>query len=333
MTGRDEYHNKIESKIESKFQDYPEYISGFYYYMKASGKIKSPVTYNIYINQVLEFYRYCDKDLTKVTFDDITKYFDKCSYKENGEKKCGNVVAGKYAALRKFYKYMVAAKRIDSNPLDYMDAPAQTIPEEVDRTYLDAKEVNIFVKHLYKKIESKNTEWRNSWGKRDLSVIMLLLTCGMRNEAIMNMNVEDIDFASKTLRTIEKRNNYREYKLNDYLLDILSDWINARTGLLSGYPDIDALFIGKKRTRLSEKAVNELIGRYTECIPGKHITAHKLRATYGSMIYNKTHDLYFTQTCLGHSNPSTTEIYIRDQKNDTRNPSEMMLSSINFKGF
>ena len=66
------------------------------------------------------------------------------------------------------------------------------------------------------------------------------------------------------------------------------------------------------------------MNKYSSNIKGKHITPHKLRATYGTQLYNATGDIYFVQECMGHSNPKTTEIYIRDTKNTTKKASDIM---------
>ena len=59
-------------------------------------------------------------------------------------------------------------------------------------------------------------------------------------------------------------------------------------------------------------------------INGKNITPHKLRATYGTQLYNKTGDIYFVQQCMGHTNPKTTELYVRERKQNTKRASDIM---------
>ena len=59
-------------------------------------------------------------------------------------------------------------------------------------------------------------------------------------------------------------------------------------------------------------------------IDGKNITPHKLRATYGTQLYNKTGDIYFVQECMGHSNPKVTELYVRDKKENTKRAGDIM---------
>ena len=67
-----------------------------------------------------------------------------------------------------------------------------------------------------------------------------------------------------------------------------------------------------------------LIKKYSAGIDGKNITPHKLRATYGTQLYNKTGDIYFVQDCMGHHSPKTTENYVREKKQNTKKASDIM---------
>ena len=75
---------------------------------------------------------------------------------------------------------------------------------------------------------------------------------------------------------------------------------------------------------MSTVALNKVVQKYASEIDGKHITPHKLRATYGTQLYNKTGDIYFVQQCMGHSNPKTTELYVREKKQNTKRASDIM---------
>ena len=65
-------------------------------------------------------------------------------------------------------------------------------------------------------------------------------------------------------------------------------------------------------------------------IDGKNITPHKLRATYGTQLYEKTGDLYMVQECMGHSSPKTTELYIRGKKSEFAKTASEIMSKVIF---
>ena len=75
---------------------------------------------------------------------------------------------------------------------------------------------------------------------------------------------------------------------------------------------------------MTENSISDVTKKYAFTIKGKNISPHKLRATYGTMLYNKTKDLYFVQKCMKHSSPKTTEIYIRGEGKENAEASEIM---------
>lgn len=75
---------------------------------------------------------------------------------------------------------------------------------------------------------------------------------------------------------------------------------------------------------MDQTSISRAVNKYSITIKGKHITPHKLRATYGTQLYNITKDIYFVQQCMGHSNPKTTELYVREDNKDRKKASDIM---------
>ena len=70
---------------------------------------------------------------------------------------------------------------------------------------------------------------------------------------------------------------------------------------------------------MSSVTLKNIVKKYAVDINGKNITPHKLRATYGTQLYNKTGDIYFVSKAMKHANVQTTEIYIEDNERDVNN--------------
>lgn len=51
---------------------------------------------------------------------------------------------------------------------------------------------------------------------------------------------------------------------------------------------------------------------------------HTLRASYATLLYDKTEDLFFVQDCMAHADSNTTRKYIRKKKRNTKQASEFM---------
>ena len=63
-----------------------------------------------------------------------------------------------------------------------------------------------------------------------------------------------------------------------------------------------------QRKRITQRAVQNLVKKYALIAAPlkKRISPHKLRSTYGTMLYQKTGDIYLVADVLGHSDVNTT---------------------------
>ncbi len=69
-----------------------------------------------------------------------------------------------------------------------------------------------------------------------------------------------------------------------------------------------ALFLSLQLRRITARSVENLVKKYTRIsTPLKKITPHKLRSTYGTMLYHETEDIYLVADVLGHKDVNTTK--------------------------
>ena len=74
---------------------------------------------------------------------------------------------------------------------------------------------------------------------------------------------------------------------------------------LSGHET--AFFLSMQRKRITPRAVENLVKKYAQiATPLKKITPHKLRSTYGTMLYQESGDIYLVADVLGHKDVNTT---------------------------
>ena len=98
----------------------------------------------------------------------------------------------------------------------------------------------------------------------------------------------------------------------------LLDYLEQRNSLQAAEGHENALFLSSQRRRISVKAVENLVKKYTSAITTtKKITPHKLRSTYGTQLYEETGDIYLVADVLGHKDVNTTKRHyaaMSDQK-------------------
>ena len=120
-----------------------------------------------------------------------------------------------------------------------------------------------------------------------------------------------------------QKEDSRQFDLPDLVIQKAKEWLIKRTELLAGNKE-DALFISNQKKRMGQTAITDVVKKYSVNIKGKNISPHKLRATYGTMLYDLSHDIYFVQECMGHASPKTTELYTRGNRGTMKKASELI---------
>mgnify|MGYP004447457317 CR=1 FL=1 len=87
---------------------------------------------------------------------------------------------------------------------------------------------------------------------------------------------------------------------------IIRDHLHGRTE--------GAVFLGKNGHAISSRTVQHIFNLYAP--PG--ITPHKIRHSYASELYKRSHNLRVVQENLGHNSIQTTEIYIHTDLDERR---------------
>ncbi|MGN1327239.1 MAG: tyrosine-type recombinase/integrase, partial [Clostridia bacterium] len=219
MNGRIEQENKAKEKMEKKLLQLPSIFEAFYNWLDA--RDKSFTTMNNYINHVVEFMNFFtnekkdDEFYKKVKDSDIEKYMTSIRRKNvNGEEiRMGDDIrATKWSSLSTFFKFLSQKHYIEENPMLLTERPK--IKTEHTITYMTPQEIESVFKRI-------NEEARQMVKNRDACIIALGLGTGLRVSAIVNINVEDIDFVTNTIKVIEKGNKTREIHFANNLRNIL----------------------------------------------------------------------------------------------------------------
>lgn len=331
MSGLQYTNSKWLALINKCLKDKPSYCKGFVNYLSDT----SITTKYTYLTYVLNFIKYIDKDVSEITMDDFLDYMSYIEYKEDGEMTTPSYRIAQYSAIKKFCHYLYSTNRINSNYMEHVKRPkaydTQKTIKKREIGYLTKKEIDKYINNVeFNYFSSRERQISDEWNKRDLVIIKVFLYTGIRCSALLKLDVTDIDLNKKELVVTDKGSKVKEYSIPESLLDDLKDWLTIRKDILykKGI-DEEALFISNRGCRMNQSSVSRIVNKYSDCIKGKNITPHKLRATYGTQLYEATKDVYFVQECMGHSNPKTTELYIRSKNENMKKASDIMDKIIN----
>lgn len=320
MAGRIEKENKAREKMEKKLKPLPNIFTLFYNWMDA--RDKTYTTMNNYINHAVDFMNFVTNGKKKETFykdvtdDDIERYMISIRRKiKNGEEvEMGDDIrAARWSSLNTFFKFLSQKNHINDNPMIKTERPK--IKTEHEITYLTPEEI----RSIFQKIIDEATPMVKN---RDMCIVAMGLSTGLRVSAMVNIDIEDINFEEYTIKVIEKGRKIRFIKFEDTLRNMLLAWIKDRELYFEG-KETGPLFISKKKNRISVDSVQELVQKYTKHLR-KHITPHKLRSSAAMNLHAAGVDILTIASILGHENITTTQRYIEAYDNDKRHASKIL---------
>lgn len=305
MSGRYENEEVVKTRIEKRLENMPSILSDYYYSLIGSGK-SYDTTYR-YIGHVISFLKFTFKGkynedfYAKIKPVHINKYIASLRTKEvNGktERTSDSIRSVSWSALNSFFQFLVP-EYISSNPVENTQRPKMKDNPKV--TYLDKNEISLILKNAENKAQ-------NRLKNRDLCILKLGFSTGLRVSAIVQIDIDDIDFKHNQIRVTEK-GDYDDYVLfGDNLKVQLLAWIKDREEYFPN-TDSNALFISRIGQRLSDDMVADMLKRYSEGVTDKHVTPHVMRHSCATNLYEETGDIYLCSQQLRHKNVSTTQRY------------------------
>lgn len=260
------------------------------------------------------------EDLKSVTVHDIENFINYISLYENDENKLienrETGKARKIASIRMMFKYFYKSGDLESNVASLVDLPKM---HEKAIIRLDVDEI---VK-LLDQVESgeglteKQKHFHAVTKTRDLAMLTLFLGTGIRVSECIGLNCDDIDFENYSIRVTRKGGNQSVLYLSEEVIEALNAYFEERSQMKGA--DSPAFFLSIQGTRISTRAVQNLVKKYSSIItPLKHITPHKLRSTYGTTLYQETGDIYLVADVLGHKDVNTTRRHYAAQAEENR---------------
>ena len=307
MNGRLEKELRAEAKMQNKLRCLPYIFTEFYSAMAADGK--SYTTMQNYVNHNVDFMMYITENYPNNTFymnikpTKINQYMMSIRRRTiNGTivRTGDDICAARWTSLNTFFQFLKDYGYIDDNPMERTNRPKIRTEHKV--TYLTKEEIEF----VLDEIRTQSTAQKRS---RDLCIVSLALSTGLRVSAITQINLEDINMENYTINVIEKGNKIRTINFGENLALLISQCINDRGRYFAG-AETNALFLSQWKRRMTTQAVRDLVAKYTSSIQGKHITPHKLRASAATNLAASGVSIQAIAKVLGHENIQTTRRYV-----------------------
>ncbi len=210
-------------------------------------------------------------------------------------------IARKLSAIRSFFYFLERKGLLQSNPAADISSPKQGkyIP-----THLPVDE-------MFRLLEGPDRA--KPLGLRDLAILEVLYSCGIRVSELSSLNLSSIDFDQRLVKVMGKGNKERIVPIGRKALRAIEDYIEATRPLRKKTqrdPQYAPLFINFRGGRLSNRSIGRIVKRYaSQCGLMTQITPHSLRHTFATHLLDGGADLRSVQELLGHASLSTTQKY------------------------
>lgn len=350
------YHNKSDKpdnlvKRENEIferslaieEQLPYFMKSFFIYLKTS---VLPLSRLAYLGDIQFFCHYLIKeteitqaasikDITKEEFNDITAkdinifIGDYCTrYKiikeniitvyENGNRS----LARKKSSLSVLFKFLYRDKIIERNITDSLNPIRLPKPGEKEIKTLEQDEVMRMLDAAQsgEGLTKKELDYWRKTKKRDKAILVLFVTYGLRLYELQHLNISSFNFNRGDFKIYRKRGKETSMPLNKSVESSIKDYLfNERAPedrLKSEYKD--ALFLSLQGRRMTERAIRELVKKYTSIgmatSRASGYSPHKLRATAATSLIEQGNSIFDVQNLLDHENVTTTQLYAAHKK-------------------
>ena len=201
------------------------------------------------------------------------------------------------SALRSFYRFALARKLVDKDPVHGVTGPKKGRPLP---QFLKENEMNRLL---------DAGSWTESFEDvRNRTIIMTFYETGIRLSELIGLDDSMVDFSNRQLKVTGKRNKQRVIPFGEELLATLCDYMKCRDKEVNRQSE--ALFITAKGQRMTSSQVREAVRKnLSKVCTLKKRTPHVLRHTFATAMLNNKAGIESVKKLLGHESLSTTEIY------------------------
>ena len=263
-------------------------------------------TLQSYKRDLKQFKRYieaCEINYNHVKEEDIKDYIKELQ--EEGKK--ASSISRCIASIRSFYQFVLKRKKIKVDPTANIQSPK--IEKRVP-SVLTSKEVELLLD------QPKDVDLK---GTRDKAMLEFAYATGMRVTEIISLNIDDVNLEEGYV-TCKTGNKQRTIPLGTMSLNALKEYVDDARDVLIKNDDEKALFVNVNGGRLTRQGFWKIIKYYKEQAHiTKDITPHVLRHSFATHLLQNGEDLKAIQTMLGHSDISSTQVYMQFQDEGLKN--------------
>ena len=272
--------------------------------MKLNNTIDQTILLNEYLSVIKNLKNYSQHTVTayKTDIDQFYKFINTSST-TNPEKFLQNLSRSNYskttlnrkiASVTAFLNWCSKTKQINVPDTSNLKAlkTEKKLPNIMTSNYINT---------LLNEIPTSTTK-----EIRDRAIIEILYSSGLRVSEISNLKLNDIK-KDLSLRVLGKGNKTRILPMTKQAYKYYELWLNNRVNITKSDSG-DFLFLGIHGNKISDREIRRIVKLRLGTFP------HSIRHTFATHLLDGGADLRVVQELLGHTDPSTTQIYTHVSK-------------------
>lgn len=245
-----------------------------------------------YMRDLRAFYDYIDYDIKNFDLAHLDTYFSEL--KDDGYKVTS--IRRKIVSLRQYNEFLSRTKGMKDVMSQYeLPKTEKKLPQ-----VLSLEEIVKVINHI---------DDMTPAGKRNKSMMLLLVSTGMRISELVHLEINDINHSVSNVRVIGKGNKERLIPLDQETFRYVYSYMQNERSFFDKKNSLWLFMMNDGRRMTRENFYNILQKLVLEAGVRDHFTPHMLRHTFATTLLENHCDLRSIQVMLGHQDISTTTIY------------------------
>ena len=272
----DNLNNQL--KIIDEYIEYLEKIKGY-----------SKNTITSYKTDIKKYFEYINKH--NKNYDEIEKYIQSLSKSKYAK----STVNRKIASISSFFNWCINQKKLNIKDIKQIKniKTERKLPTILTSNYIN---------NLLDTIPTSTSK-----EIRDRTIIEILYSSGLRVSELTNLKVNDFK-NNKSLKVLGKGNKVRILPMTDKSFNYMNLWISKYRSEYKNEKSGNYIFLGVRGGKISDREIQRIVNLRLGTFP------HSIRHTFATHLLDGGADLRVVQEMLGHTDPSTTQIYTHVSK-------------------
>ncbi|KAB7791373.1 tyrosine recombinase XerC [Bifidobacterium leontopitheci] len=244
------------------------------------------------------------EDLRETTIDDLRGWMA-----VESRDHARSTMARKVVSVRSFFSWAFLHGVIGSDPAAALMTPKVGVTLPTVLTEAQAARLMDSADEQAVRATGEGDGRRAAVALRDAAMLEMLYATGIRVGELVGIDVDDVDFSTRTVRVTGKGDKQRVVPFGAPAARALASWLHDGRPVMAAADGTAAMFVGMRGQRVDRRIVREVVHRQAGQAGVPDIGPHALRHSAATHMLDGGADLREVQEMLGHASLGTTQRY------------------------